>query len=320
VVASLEQAEAAQRAGLTAMRSRIIIAFKILIPLFAKKPSHPFIPLDRRQAGARSEGQGRPLAGASRVPLTAASRLAGWRRSGDRALFRYAIVLAVAALSCGIAVAQSATIARTSTVDPHAAHIAEASRRFGIPERWIRAVLRAESAGDVRAISSASAMGLMQVMPETWAELRVRHRLGRNPFDPHDNILAGTAYLREMRDRYGDVAAMLAAYNAGPARYDEHRATGRPLPAETRAYVASLAPALRGDRPSKIALVALRPLDRREAAIFIVRDDGASGAKLASSHRSPNDARSPVPATPEALTAPQPEGLFVARNAWGDRP
>jgi hypothetical protein len=105
-------------------------------------------------------------------------------------------------------------------------------------------VLRVESAGDVRAISSAGAMGLMQVMPDTWAGLRSRHGLGRDPYDPRDNILAGTAYLREMWDRYGNVAAMLAAYNAGPGRYDEHLATGRTLPAETRAYVATLAPVL----------------------------------------------------------------------------
>jgi hypothetical protein len=129
------------------------------------------------------------------------------------------------------------------TAHPHAAFIAEASQRFGIPEHWIRAVLRVESAGDVRAISSAGAMGLMQVMPDTWAGLRRRHGLGRDPYDPRDNIFAGTAYLREMWDRYGNVAAMLAAYNAGPGRYDEHLATGRTLPAETRAYVATLAPA-----------------------------------------------------------------------------
>ena len=306
------------------MRSRVIIALKTLIPLFAERPAHPVVPLDRRTASARSEGQGRPLAGALRAPLTAASTLAGWRCSGNRVLFRYAIVLAVAALSCGngsrIAVAQSAPIARTSTVDPYAAHIAEASRRFGVPERWIRAVLRAESAGDARAISSAGAMGLMQVMPDTWAELRVRHRLGRNPYNPHDNILAGTAYLREMWDRYGDVAAMLAAYNAGPARYDEHRAKGRPLPAETRAYVASLAPALRGERPSKIAFAVARPLDWREAAIFIVRDDGASAVNLSPPDGSPSNLRAPVPETPEALTASQPDGLFVTRQAGGDRP
>ena len=294
------------------MRSRDIIAFKVFIPLFAERPAHPFIPLDRRTASARSEGQGRPSAGASRAPLTGVSTLAGWRRSGNRALFRYAIVLAIAALSSGsgsgIAIAQTAPIARTSTVDPYAAHIAEASRRFGIPERWIRAVLHAESAGDVRAISSAGAIGLMQVMPDTWAELRVRYNFGRN---------AGTAYLREMWDRYGDIKAMLAAYNTGPARYDEHRAKGRPLPAETRVYVASLAPALRGERPSKIAFAVARPLDWREAAIFIMRDDGASAVTLASPDGSPDDARSPMP---EALTAAQPDGLFVTRHADGGRP
>ncbi len=297
------------------MRSNAIFAFKTLIPLFAVRPAHPAVPLGRRTAGAHSEGQGRPPAGAPRAPLTAASTLAGWRRSGDRALSRYATAIAVAALSLGsasgVATAQCAPIVRAAASDPHAAHIAEASRRFGIPERWIRAVLRVESAGDVRAISSAGAMGLMQVMPDTWAELRVRHRLGRNPYDPHDNILAGTAYLREMWDRYGDVAAMLAAYNAGPARYDEHRANGRPLPAETRAYVASLAPVLRGARPSKTALVASRSLDWREAAVFVVRGSDASDVELLPSGRRSADPQSPPP---QARLAPASQGLFVARD------
>jgi hypothetical protein len=220
----------------------------------------------------------------------------------------------------GVAIAQSAPFVRTAAADPYAAHIAEASRRFGIPERWIRAVLRAESAGDVRAISSAGAMGLMQVMPDTWAELRIRHRLGRNPYDPHDNILAGAAYLREMWDRYGDVAAMLAAYNAGPARYDEHRAKGRALPAETRAYVASLAPVLRGERPSKIALMASQPLDWREAAVFVVRDGDASSIDLTPPGHGSADPRLAVPTTAEALTVAEPNGLFVARQSGGDRP
>jgi integrase len=56
-------------------------------------------------------------------------------------------------------------------------------------------------------------------------------------YDPHDNILAAAAYLRELHDRYG-APGFLAAYNAGPVRYEEHLTTGRPLPAETRAYVA----------------------------------------------------------------------------------
>jgi soluble lytic murein transglycosylase-like protein len=122
---------------------------------------------------------------------------------------------------------------------PRAAFVAEASQRFGIPEHWIVAVKRAESAGDVRAISSAGAMGLMQIMPDTWAALRVRYGLGRDPYDPRDNILAGAAYLREMFDRYRTIPAMLGAYNAGPGRYDEYVQTGRALPAETRAYIAA---------------------------------------------------------------------------------
>jgi len=72
------------------------------------------------------------------------------------------------------------TAVRATAIDTF---IAEASVRFGIPERWIRAVMQAESAGDPRAVSRAGAMGLMQIMPETWAELRARHRLGADVFD-----------------------------------------------------------------------------------------------------------------------------------------
>lgn len=216
--------------------------------------------------------------------------------------------------------AQVSSPVRAAAAHPHAAHITEASRRFGIPPAWIVAVMRAESAGDVRAVSSASAMGLMQVMPDTWAELRVRYGLGRDPYDPHDNILAGTAYLREMWDRYGDIAAMLAAYNAGPARYDEHRSKRRPLPAETRAYVASLAPALRGERHLTNGSATAKPLDWREAAIFVGRDSGISSADPKSLNRSPDDALSPVAATSQMLVAARPEGLFVAGNATGQRP
>ena len=216
--------------------------------------------------------------------------------------------------------AQIASPPSAVTAHPHAAHIVAASRRFGIPPAWIIAVMRAESAGDVRAVSSAGAMGLMQVMPDTWAELRIRYGLGCNPYEPRDNILAGTAYLRKMWDRYGDIAAMLAAYNAGPARYDEHRSKGRPLPAETRAYVASLAPALRGERASEGGSAVARPLDWREAAIFVGRDFGASPVNSASPDRSPDDALSPVTAISQTLVSAQPEALFVARNANEDRP
>ncbi len=203
---------------------------------------------------------------------------------------------------------------------PYAAQVTEASQRFGIPTTWIMAVMRAESAGDLRAVSSAGAMGLMQVMPDTWDGLRTRHGLGRDPYDPRDNILAGTAYLREMWDRYGNVAAMLAAYNAGPARYDEYRLADRPLPSETRAYVAALAPFLLGERPSRGTVAPARPLDWREAAIFISRDDGASATDPVSPHRTVGGAVSPVPAVPQAGLTPQPEGLFVQRETGEARP
>lgn len=115
-------------------------------------------------------------------------------------------------------------------------HIAEAERRFDVPAAWIEAVLTAESAGDPAAISPKGAMGLMQIMPATWAQLRAEHGLGADPFAPRDNILAGAAYLRAMHDRFG-FPGLFAAYNAGPTRYQAHLITGEPLPAETRAFL-----------------------------------------------------------------------------------
>nr|WP_272886871.1 lytic transglycosylase domain-containing protein [Phenylobacterium aquaticum] len=121
--------------------------------------------------------------------------------------------------------------------------VLEAASRFALPPHWIAAVMRAESAGQVRAVSPKGALGLMQVMPQTYEGLRVRYGLGADPFQARDNILAGSAYLRELLDRYGQ-AGMLAAYNAGPARYQDFLRGRRPLPSETQAYVAALAPAL----------------------------------------------------------------------------
>lgn len=117
--------------------------------------------------------------------------------------------------------------------------VRQAAARNAIPATWVRAVLHAESAGGPHAVSTAGAMGLMQLMPGTWKEVRRMLNLGADPFDPHDNIAAGAAYLRWLHDRYGD-AGFLAAYNAGPGRYDDHLATGRPLPGETVSYVAQV--------------------------------------------------------------------------------
>jgi D-alanyl-D-alanine carboxypeptidase len=127
--------------------------------------------------------------------------------------------------------------------DPWGPYIHEASGRFGVPELWVRRVMRQESGGQEDVISWAGAMGLMQVMPDTYDGLRSRYNLGDDPFDPHNNILAGTAYLREMYDRFG-APGFLAAYNAGPNRLDAYLNSGRPLPDETVNYVASIAPLL----------------------------------------------------------------------------
>jgi soluble lytic murein transglycosylase-like protein len=129
-------------------------------------------------------------------------------------------------------------------LDPWALDVAEASNRFGVPPEWIRRVMTIESGGHARiegrpVVSRAGAMGLMQLMPGTWRGLRSLLNLGPDPFEPRDNILAGTAYLRLMYDRFG-YPGLFAAYNAGPGRYAGHLATGRRLPPETVAYVATV--------------------------------------------------------------------------------
>ena len=139
--------------------------------------------------------------------------------------------------------------------DPWGPYIREASKRFDVPDSWIRAVMRQESGGSLyrngRLITSnAGAMGLMQVMPGTYDELRERHNLGPDPFDPHENIMAGTAYLREMYDIYGS-PGFLAAYNAGPNRLDDYLSNNRTLPDETRKYVAAISPRLASASPNR---------------------------------------------------------------------
>lgn len=212
------------------------------------------------------------------------------------------------------AVAQDAPVERASPSDPYAGHIADAARRFGIPEAWIRAVMRVESRGDVRAISPKGAMGLMQIMPATWADLRARHGLGGDPYDPRANIMAGAAYLREMHDRYGS-PGFLAAYNAGPGRYEEYRATGRPLPAETRAYVAAVAPIIGGgDRAAPVTVATADPLAWTRAPLFIVQVDSRPRADRRQADSDPAAPSAPESARDPALPAPRSDGLFVART------
>ncbi len=176
------------------------------------------------------------------------------------------VITAITPFVCQIAAstvfesnARAQSVTRSQSIDRFAKFIDEASDRFAVPARWIRAVMQIESGGDDRAISSHGAVGLMQLMPG-------------DPFDPRDNILAGSAYLKEMHDRFGSVG-FLAAYHAGPARYEQHLVTGQPLPPETAAYVAAVT-SLLGDGQREDAAVRIkRATPWREAPLFVERVD-----------------------------------------------
>ena len=170
--------------------------------------------------------------------------------------------------------------------------------------------MAAESSGDKAALSPKGAVGLMQIMPPTWEELRTKHGLGRDPWEPRDNIMAGAAYLREMYDRYGSVDAMLAAYNAGPARYDAHR-RGRPLPAETVAYIAKIAPMI-GGRAAIPATAGRRSASSwSRAPIFAGRSTGHAQGDPATDDR-PTGRSSGDPSVVDlSALVPLSNGLFV---------
>lgn len=109
--------------------------------------------------------------------------------------------------------------------------IADAARRHGIPTALIKAVIKAESDFDPQAVSRRGAMGLMQIMPANLDVLEVA-----DPFNPHQNIMGGVRYLREMLERFDqDLQLALAAYNAGPGVVEQYRAIP-PFP-ETREYI-----------------------------------------------------------------------------------
>lgn len=200
------------------------------------------------------------------------------------------IAAAMLALSPGISTADRMTYCGTARWQ---SIIAQAATRFELPERWLHAVIRAESGGcetidGAPTVSSAGAMGLMQLMPDTWAEYRDKLQLRDDPHEPLDNILAGSAYLRDLYDRFGWPGA-LAAYHAGPARYDEHLSDGRSLPQSTLDYLAHVE-RLTGDH---------EPLGAVDRTLFITRS-----ASIPSSDGPADDKRH--------------DGLFVALR-HGDR-
>jgi hypothetical protein len=236
-------------------------------PLFDRTDNgRAFVPTAVRTAAARSGGPGRPSGRRGcALPWTAASPVARWPVFGT-------CVLLFTVLATQSATAQPRGAGAEGI--ELSAMIAEAGARFDVPTAWIRAVMGAESAFNPRAVSAAGAIGLMQVRPRTYADLRARYGLGPDPDRPRDNILAGAAYLREMYDRFG-APGFLAAYNAGPARYQQHLAEGQPLPPETRAYVAKLAPAIGlAVAPAPIVLLAARRRAAPRQTLFVALGAG----------------------------------------------
>lgn len=317
-----------------------------LIPLIDRAPINPLDPIACKQAVARSAGQGRrPIFreadASSNVdrPENSGRRrslaLDGSEHDGRLMAFQdggaYAAVPTITAMFVAlimivtqpcIALAdplkpdalsdRAVTIASPS--DPWAKHINEAASRFAIPERWISAVMQAESDRDPLAVSPKGAMGLMQIMPATWTELRTRYRLGADPYQPRDNILAGAAYLAELHDLYG-FPGFLAAYNAGPGRYEKHRVSDEPLPTETEDYVAQILSLIDGDA-APVMRKGVQPSRSSWsiAPLFAARSparhgDGNETANLPSGLFS--GARTIVDLS--ALTPPS-DGLFVDRN------
>jgi soluble lytic murein transglycosylase-like protein len=115
-----------------------------------------------------------------------------------------------------------------------------ASKTYGVSDTLITSVIKAESANQPLAVSGAGAKGLMQLMDATARDLGVR-----NPFNAHQNVLAGTRYLKGLLERYdGDESKALAAYNAGPGNVDKYR--GIPPFEETKNYVETVLKTKRG--------------------------------------------------------------------------
>lgn len=220
------------------------------------------------------------------------------------------ILVAAGLLLAYPATAQEARSGSPPAVIDIAGHVRDAAQRFGIPESWIWAVMRVESGGKISATSLVGAMGLMQVMPATWANLTARHSLGDNAYDPRANIMAGAAYLRQMHDRYGSTG-FLAAYNAGPGRYEQYLRGARGLPAETRNYVAKLAPMISGGAVSQnissIPSDAPKPPPLRpswtQASLFAVRSPALDDAD--------DVPPSVTPSSPRAASSAPVNGLFA---------
>ncbi len=251
-------------------------------------------------------------------------RLAAIRETGRRDVIRAIIALPIAlALIASLPSVASADppmsgrlgsrLAASTRSDPYAGFVAEAAKRFAIPELWIRAVMRVESRNDPSAISPKGAMGLMQIMPATWTELRARHHLGEDVFEPRDNILAGAAYLAALHDLYGS-PGFLAAYNAGPGRYEKYLVTGNPLPRETIDYMAKLVPMIDTEAAPVMRIAARsRREEWADAPLFFVQRGDVDGAENSLHEGRPKRSTDGAPIVDLSALAPASSGLFVRR-------
>jgi hypothetical protein len=159
-------------------------------------------------------------------------------------------------------------------------------------------------------------MGLMQIMPQTWSELRARYHLGADPYDPRDNVLAGAAYIRELYQRFG-APGFLAAYNSGPTRYENHLATGRSLPDETQDYVAILAPMIGGKRVNGKIVAVADSLTLARSPLFVVRSASRSSDDRPSPGVRPDRPSDVRPVVDLSALVPQSGNLFVRHTGEG---
>lgn len=168
-----------------------------------------------------------------------------------------------------------------STLGKHGAELIDAARQFGLSPTWLGAVMQAESGGDATARSPKGAIGLMQLMPDTYADMRRMLGLGPDPWRPADNLLAGAGYLRMLTDRFGASGA-LAAYNAGPGRYERWLSGTASLPSETRAYVVRVRSQLQSVSRTTPSRPVMSPLSSpRSAPLFprLSAIDAAAGSQ-----------------------------------------
>ena len=212
--------------------------------------------------------------------------------------------------------------------DPWGPYITEAAQRFDVPENWVRAVMHQESGGQEFVVSQKAAMGLMQVMPFTYDLMRDQYGLGDDPYDPHNNILAGVAYIRQMYDIYGS-PGFLAAYNAGPGRLDDFLTRNRPLPAETRQYVAIIGPQIAFDSPRSRSDADMMAMNHATADYRFSRNERAPNnpgltrsVELAWARRdggASETGEEVAEAAPAPVAASVRPNASAVRNAWAQR-